>query len=89
MGQFLYCVPAVLCHSGSLDLPTENCLGAQRAVNSSTSTPKYAPGQRLREHQNRGTGNRDESCSQNVTTCSGAKVGWNDPPHLFPKRVQM
>lgn len=64
MGQFLYCRPAVLCHSGSLDLPTENCLGAHRAVSSSTGAPKYAPGKRLREHQKRETGNRDDSCSQ-------------------------
>ncbi|XP_009888184.1 PREDICTED: protein transport protein Sec61 subunit alpha isoform 1 [Charadrius vociferus] len=49
---------------GSLDLPTENCLGVHRAISSSTSAPKYAPGKRLREHQNRETGNRDDSCSQ-------------------------
>lgn len=71
VGQFLRCVPAGLYHSGSLDLPTENCCGAHRAASSSTRTPRYNSRKRPSEQQNQETGNSDESCSQNVKTCRG------------------
>lgn len=88
MGQCLYCVPAdTHYHSESLDLPKENCLGAHRAVSSSTSTPKSAPGKRLREH-----------LYKRVTTETGmlpecynlwwSQGGMNEPRHLFLGTVQ-